>query len=76
MGLQLLLAIDWRPNCSQAQDSFVERHPPPPPRREAPILIGPPSANAWPISEDIYSYEDNPHTQANTMLIEVNIRVC
>ena len=46
MGLQILLAANWRPDCVEVEDRCSGRLPPPETRKGARILFGPPEANA------------------------------
>ena len=73
-GLQVLLAANWRPDCAETQDIFVERLPPPSTRKLARIMIGPPASNATLTKEEVYAMDDNPPAPGNAINIEVMAR--
>ena len=47
IGLQILTAARWRPDCAAAERCDTARAVPPPLRGTAPIFIGPPDAIQW-----------------------------
>ena len=75
VGLQILIASGWRPDCAKADAAYLGRVLPPSLKKGAPLLIGPPSGNYWIAREEIQGYEDRPPTMHNTILIEVTQRM-
>ena len=75
VGLQVLLAINWRPDCAKADPIYVDRLPPPVTRKGKRILFGPPEANPWLAAEEVHDLCDSPPTDDNTIRVEVMPRL-
>ena len=75
VGLQVLLAADWRPDCTTVNVTNVERLIPPETHQGKRILFGPPEANSWLPADEVYALGDAPPDENNVIRIEVMSRM-
>ena len=71
----MLLATDWRPDCTVANGIFVERLVPPATERGRSILFGPPGANTWLGDVETYELGECPPGEHTAIRVETMSRI-
>ena len=68
VGVQLLAAIDWRPDCAAPDTADIDRAVPARSRKEAPFVLGGPTNMLWPSEKTAQDIEVLLETQRVALL--------
>ena len=73
IGLQVLRRMGWRPDCTRAEERFLERLPPPPQKTGCPLLIGALAADSWLSIEEQHRLEREDWGPSNMLIIDIKV---